>query len=188
MTPEQPAPLANALEFAWGIIANVSGSDWSLQSPEWQEAAARFRDQYWNPVASGTEAGRSGIASGESGVSLPLPAGTPAPLAEFEGLVLAILGAERDVQRVDGFNAGEVRLVRVNRSNAIGALRSFVAGLVKDGERLDWLQSTPTSAIRPAFPDGTRSVAFHEGCGSSQLSVRGAIDSAIWYQSRKEAP
>jgi hypothetical protein len=30
-------------EEAWGIIANV---DWSKQTPEWQAAAARFRDKY----------------------------------------------------------------------------------------------------------------------------------------------
>lgn len=30
---------------AWGIIANVSGGDWKKQSPEWQEAAERWRDK-----------------------------------------------------------------------------------------------------------------------------------------------
>lgn len=34
------------LEFAWGVIANVSGSNWDKQSPEWQDAAKRWRDQY----------------------------------------------------------------------------------------------------------------------------------------------
>ena len=34
------------VEYAWGIIANVSGSDWKQQSEEWQEAAAKWRDQY----------------------------------------------------------------------------------------------------------------------------------------------
>lgn len=29
---------------AWGVIANVSGGDWTQQSTEWQEAAARWRD------------------------------------------------------------------------------------------------------------------------------------------------
>lgn len=36
----------NLLETAWGIIANVSGSDWKLQSQEWQEAAAKWRRRY----------------------------------------------------------------------------------------------------------------------------------------------
>lgn len=29
---------------AWGVIANVSGGDWTQQSAEWQEAASRWRD------------------------------------------------------------------------------------------------------------------------------------------------
>lgn len=31
---------------AWGIIANAGGGDWSTQSAEWREAAARFRDKW----------------------------------------------------------------------------------------------------------------------------------------------
>jgi hypothetical protein len=34
------------IEYAWGIIANVSGSDWTQQSEVWQGAAAKWRDQY----------------------------------------------------------------------------------------------------------------------------------------------
>lgn len=31
---------------AWGIIANVSGGDWTKQDEGWQAAAASFRDTY----------------------------------------------------------------------------------------------------------------------------------------------
>jgi len=34
------------LETAWGIIANASGGNWALETPEWQAAAARWRDGY----------------------------------------------------------------------------------------------------------------------------------------------
>lgn len=34
------------IEAAWGIIANVSGSDWTLQGTEWQIAAQQWRDDY----------------------------------------------------------------------------------------------------------------------------------------------
>lgn len=40
--------LADALETAWGIIANVSGGDWDKQSKEWQNAATRWRDEAWH--------------------------------------------------------------------------------------------------------------------------------------------
>lgn len=29
---------------AWGVIANVSGGDWSKQSPEWREAASAWAE------------------------------------------------------------------------------------------------------------------------------------------------
>ncbi len=35
------------LEMAWGVIANVSGGNWKLQSDDWQKAAADFRER-WN--------------------------------------------------------------------------------------------------------------------------------------------
>jgi hypothetical protein len=31
---------------AWCVIANVSNGDWTKQSQEWQDAAARWRDQW----------------------------------------------------------------------------------------------------------------------------------------------
>lgn len=34
------------MELAWGIIANAGGGDWSKESPEWQDAAQRWRDQF----------------------------------------------------------------------------------------------------------------------------------------------
>lgn len=34
------------LEWAWGIIANAGGGNWELESQEWREAAARWRDAY----------------------------------------------------------------------------------------------------------------------------------------------
>jgi hypothetical protein len=38
--------LEEAAEMLWIAVANVSGSDWTTQTPEWQDAAARFRDLY----------------------------------------------------------------------------------------------------------------------------------------------
>ncbi len=39
--------LADAAEMLWVVLANVSGGDWTKQSPEWQAAAARWRDNYF---------------------------------------------------------------------------------------------------------------------------------------------
>jgi len=36
----------DAAEMLWTVVANASGGDWSQQSPQWQEAAARWRDAY----------------------------------------------------------------------------------------------------------------------------------------------
>lgn len=36
----------DAVEGAWGLIANVSGGDWTKQSEEWQAAAKRWRNKF----------------------------------------------------------------------------------------------------------------------------------------------
>jgi len=43
---EQPTLSREVLHEAWTLIANVSGGDWTQQSEEWQEAAARWRDRF----------------------------------------------------------------------------------------------------------------------------------------------
>ena len=39
-------PDSSMLEAAWGIIANAGGGNWSKETPDWQKAAARWRDAY----------------------------------------------------------------------------------------------------------------------------------------------
>lgn len=52
MAHECPPTLADAAEMLWVVLANVSGGDWTKQSPEWQEAAARYRDQYFAALSA----------------------------------------------------------------------------------------------------------------------------------------
>lgn len=47
LAPPSPPSLANAAEMLWVVLANVSGGDWTQQTAEWQEAAARWRDNYF---------------------------------------------------------------------------------------------------------------------------------------------
>lgn len=44
--------LMDALESAWGLIANVHGGDWDRASEEWREAAIRWRDENWHPLVT----------------------------------------------------------------------------------------------------------------------------------------
>jgi hypothetical protein len=44
--------MADAAEMLWVVLANVSGGDWTKQTQEWQEAAARWRDNYFAAVAN----------------------------------------------------------------------------------------------------------------------------------------
>jgi len=46
-TPPRPPNLADAAEMLWVVLANVSDGDWAHQSAIWQEAAARWRDYYF---------------------------------------------------------------------------------------------------------------------------------------------
>lgn len=56
------------LEAAWGIIANVSGGDWSLETPSWQAAAAAWRDRVLPAIAARTSqrAAAAGAAAQEA--------------------------------------------------------------------------------------------------------------------------
>jgi len=44
----------DALELAWGIIANAYGGDWNLANTDWHGAAIRWRDNYHENLVSGT--------------------------------------------------------------------------------------------------------------------------------------
>lgn len=44
-------PGLDAAEMLWLVVANVSGGDWTKQSTEWQEAAVRWRDNYYSVLA-----------------------------------------------------------------------------------------------------------------------------------------
>ena len=39
--------ICDAAEMLWIVLANVSGGDWTQQSQEWQDAAARYRAKYF---------------------------------------------------------------------------------------------------------------------------------------------
>jgi len=49
-TKEELERLIEASDMLWVVLANVSGGDWKLQSEEWQEAAIRWRDNYFSSL------------------------------------------------------------------------------------------------------------------------------------------
>ena len=49
----------DALELAWGVIANAYGGDWSRATPDWVEAATRWRDLHWHPMLHDATQGQS---------------------------------------------------------------------------------------------------------------------------------
>jgi hypothetical protein len=44
--------LAKSAEMLWVVLANVSEGDWKKQPQEWQDAAARWRDEYHKALAA----------------------------------------------------------------------------------------------------------------------------------------
>lgn len=50
--------MTNAVEEAWGIIANAGDGNWEIQTPEWQAAAEQWRDRY---IATGKHKGAVGF-------------------------------------------------------------------------------------------------------------------------------
>ncbi len=53
ITAKSCQQMNDAAEMLWVVLANVSGGDWTKQSEEWQEAAARWRDNYFAVVSKG---------------------------------------------------------------------------------------------------------------------------------------
>ena len=48
-SPAPPVEVDNVhdvLQDMWGLVCNVSGGNWEDQSPDWQKAASRIRDNY----------------------------------------------------------------------------------------------------------------------------------------------
>jgi hypothetical protein len=45
------------LETAWGIIANASEGDWDQESDDWQGAAVRWRDHYYELLRTPSQEG-----------------------------------------------------------------------------------------------------------------------------------
>lgn len=43
-------PVIDFAEWGWTIIANAGGGDWEKESPDWQEAAAKYRDDFHNKI------------------------------------------------------------------------------------------------------------------------------------------
>jgi hypothetical protein len=68
-----------ALELAWGLIANAYGGNWKLASPEWRGAAERWRDEHWHPVVEEQkeEGWDNRLDCPECGVEIEIRHGTP---------------------------------------------------------------------------------------------------------------
>jgi thiosulfate reductase cytochrome b subunit len=49
LTPNERMLLGVA-EYLWIVLANVSQGNWEKQSTDWQEAAAKARDDYYNAL------------------------------------------------------------------------------------------------------------------------------------------
>jgi hypothetical protein len=47
MNDELLTQMCDAAEMLWTVVANAGGGDWDKESKDWQEAAARWRDNYF---------------------------------------------------------------------------------------------------------------------------------------------
>src|SRR5256885_16325410 len=50
--------LVEVLKWAWTIIANAGGGDWERESKEWQQAAAKGRDEAYHPALAQVKEGK----------------------------------------------------------------------------------------------------------------------------------
>ncbi len=71
--------LIDALEFAWVVIANAGGGDWTRETEDWQDAAKRFHDMPGMAITFATKAeevNRNTLKF--DAVHVDLPGGRPA--------------------------------------------------------------------------------------------------------------
>lgn len=61
MTVAEFKELSDAAEMLWVVLANVSGSDWTKQTLEWQESAAKWRDNYFSVIRNGSTESETSI-------------------------------------------------------------------------------------------------------------------------------
>jgi hypothetical protein len=54
--PDDPTPEGDLAYWAWTIIANAYGGDWSQAQPEWRGAAERWRDAFHASIAEVSDA------------------------------------------------------------------------------------------------------------------------------------
>jgi hypothetical protein len=62
-TTREPSEERDMLEAAWGIIANAGGGNWDLETPEWREAAVKWREQYHAALSGVPAVGESPLAN-----------------------------------------------------------------------------------------------------------------------------
>ena len=65
----------NAMEIAWGLIANAYGGDWYNAPDDWRKAAERWRDEYWHPELAIATEGASDAAEKPDVSKCPLCGG-----------------------------------------------------------------------------------------------------------------
>lgn len=83
--------LLDSLNYAWSVIANAGGGDWSREHIDWQRAAEKFRDECFHPALSrNKEGGESPLARspkasrGASNSASEVPSSTCASLSELQ--------------------------------------------------------------------------------------------------------
>jgi hypothetical protein len=155
--------LEDAAEMLWVVLANVSGGDWDKQSHEWQETAARWRDNYFvalkgKPQALGVDGGsialpepdHTGKAKKESAQPFDLLLRTPPREAQEE---IETLRRERDEAHADTRQLRAMWTKQIARAEAAEAklaalaltpLTALVAQWREDAERYRWLDDAAT--------------------------------------------
>lgn len=56
-------PVIDFAEWGWTIIANAGGGDWERESPDWQEAAGKYRDEFHDRIRHYASSDPSGTDS-----------------------------------------------------------------------------------------------------------------------------
>ena len=79
------------MDFAWTIIANAGGGDWSKEHPDWVKAAEKWRDEMWHPlihppmISAAGDAGVKSTSTPAESKDTPAAVAFPPELANHVG-------------------------------------------------------------------------------------------------------
>lgn len=169
--------LEASIETAWGIIANAGGGNWDKETPEWNEAAMRWREENVGPMYARKRA-KTQSPPPSAPTSDPKPHVSSGTVAQFEEKLREAVAADFRQFDIDSLTPERGYLTPIDNVRALieaefsthhlknvssGTVAKFVCALTLGmgiGKREGWQSWTQQGLPEPEFMRlGTEAIA-----------------------------